>query len=685
MRLTVAALTLVAMSLLMIGTGSAQEPGPALPERSYTEPAAIELLEQTTFVSPEDLLGIALGIDGLADDVVVEVDLHTRVTSRIQFGQTLAGDELGSPQDTLPSLRLSELPRGDEGEVRLALPIVSADDEVPENALRITEPGVYPLVVRVLDPVGEEIDRLVTHIVRLPADDDVAAGVPLQVSLVVPIAGPPVSVDETGWPEPLTATQLQPVEHILEALSDNPDMALTVSALPQTVRQMADSPETGQMLETLRTEVREPHRQLLEGPWTVLDMSTWAEHDLLTQQLDAGRDTLSRYLGKEPSPLTWLGDETLSPTALSEVVDRGAAQVVLPERLLDPSDLGDRQVTMTERFTVVDAQGRRVPALQTDRFLEELLVSSEQPALVANRVLADLSVLARDLPDLQRQAVLRTPDDGRASAATALIIEELSAPTGNGSPTEPILVARTLDELLDGPDPAQIQRGWNHSPPQPLSDYLGELADVRELAASLASALADAGAPVLSAVDELVLASADRRLDGASVEILETAGLLVDDALGPIHIPEQGDITLTDTEGVIPLAVDSDLDDMVTVRVHVRADRLELPGGQAVEVVLEPGHNRLELEVQARASGAFPVEVLITTPDDRMNLASGRFTVRSTAVSGLGLVLSLCAGLFLAVWWIRNIRSARRRRRLVPSASHPANRAERDQSDTLDP
>jgi hypothetical protein len=39
--------------------------------------------------------------------------------------------------------------------------------------------------------------------------------------------------------------------------------------------------------------------------------------------------------------------------------------------------------------------------------------------------------------------------------------------------------------------------------------------------------------------------------------------------------------------------------------------------------------------------------------------------VRSTFVSGVGVVLSFGAGLFLLLWWARNWRTVRRARRLV--------------------
>jgi len=49
--------------------------------------------------------------------------------------------------------------------------------------------------------------------------------------------------------------------------------------------------------------------------------------------------------------------------------------------------------------------------------------------------------------------------------------------------------------------------------------------------------------------------------------------------------------------------------------------------------------------------------------------------VRSTAVSGVGLVLSIGAGLFLVVWWARHWHRTRRSARLIAAGSHPTTRA----------
>ena len=61
--------------------------------------------------------------------------------------------------------------------------------------------------------------------------------------------------------------------------------------------------------------------------------------------------------------------------------------------------------------------------------------------------------------------------------------------------------------------------------------------------------------------------------------------------------------------------------------------------------------------VKTRASGAFPLNVDITSADGTLPVATTRYTVRSTAISGVGLVLSIGAGLFLLVWWARHFRT----------------------------
>jgi hypothetical protein len=105
--------------------------------------------------------------------------------------------------------------------------------------------------------------------------------------------------------------------------------------------------------------------------------------------------------------------------------------------------------------------------------------------------------------------------------------------------------------------------------------------------------------------------------------------------------------------------------------VLLDSPKLEFPQGDVIEEVLPAASTtRLDVEVTTRASGAFPLQVAVQSPDGSLSITSTRFTVRSTAISGVGLMISIGAGLFLAVWWARHFRKVRRARRLV-SSDHP--------------
>jgi hypothetical protein len=130
-------------------------------------------------------------------------------------------------------------------------------------------------------------------------------------------------------------------------------------------------------------------------------------------------------------------------------------------------------------------------------------------------------------------------------------------------------------------------------------------------------------------------------------------------------------VTLTAQTADVPLVVENALSRPVRVRMIVASDKLEFPGGGTRTVDLAPGVNHLEIPVRTRATGAFPLAVDLQTPDGSVTLADANMRIRSTAISGIGLVLSIGAGFFLVLWWARHWRDARRSRRLV-SPSHPA-------------
>jgi hypothetical protein len=88
--------------------------------------------------------------------------------------------------------------------------------------------------------------------------------------------------------------------------------------------------------------------------------------------------------------------------------------------------------------------------------------------------------------------------------------------------------------------------------------------------------------------------------------------------------------------------------------------------GYRDSTTIVPGHNHsnvIYVTVRARTSGVFTVPITLTSPTGFLRLASGQITVRSTATSIVGIILSVGAVAVLAAWWVRTSRKRRSLRR----------------------
>ncbi len=85
------------------------------------------------------------------------------------------------------------------------------------------------------------------------------------------------------------------------------------------------------------------------------------------------------------------------------------------------------------------------------------------------------------------------------------------------------------------------------------------------------------------------------------------------------------------------------------------------------DLTLTTKNTTFKVPVETRSSGVFPLEVSVWTPDGSQLIAQARETVRSTAVSGVGVILIVLAIVSLGIWWVRDMRHGRRARQLVPA------------------
>jgi hypothetical protein len=160
---------------------------------------------------------------------------------------------------------------------------------------------------------------------------------------------------------------------------------------------------------------------------------------------------------------------------------------------------------------------------------------------------------------------------------------------------------------------------------------------------------------------------------GKATALLAGIGQSVDGFLAQIRVPAQSTVTLTSNRAEIPITFSNDTGQTVRVRVHLESNRLLFPDGAERVIELPPRNHTERIQVETRGPGTFPIGIEVTT-EDGLPIQTTRLSVRSSVVSGVGIVLVIGALVFLALWWGWDIRRRRSRRARddAPRATTPA-------------
>lgn len=676
-RIAAIAALVVAMWTMAIPGVVAQGNGGATPARPANR--LLELASQTTWVAPEGVFDLHLRVRGATDDTRLVIRVFGPVSGRGRFDQSVRGENLGTPLRTF-SEPLATLPRDGEGAVAVSLPVSATN--TPENGLLLNSPGVFPVSVVLAGATGVELDRFVTYLVRVPNAD--SPGAPLAVSLLVPVEAAPAHQPDGSVQ--FDDAALRRITTTIGALARTPSVPLAVQATPETVEALAtrDQQFSTSFVRSLAGALR--GRQLLDRTFVNVDLGAWTAPELnaeLARQLHGGSDTLAALLGTHPDGRTWVADPTVTPESISVLRFLGVDQLVVPADQLGAPPADD--VTFARTFDILDSSGAAVRSVQTDPTLRDRLTATEDPVLNAQLALADMAVLAFDRPAQARGVVLALPADSEIPVPTLdALLGGLTGRAGEpGTGGRAVVSPATLDDLFTVTDPAPppgrptargtaFVRSYTADGSRPMGLYPSELDATRRRVEAFRSMLDPGDGARATPLDQQVLTSGALELAAATRrDYLADVDQRVDEQFAGVAVPSGQRVTLTGRSGRIPLSLENTLDYPITIDVVLTSEKLEFPEGNTVPVTIDPlSTTRIEVPVETRASGAFPLDVSITTPDHAATLTSTRFTVRSTAISGIGLLLSIGAGLFLLVWWARHFRSTRRDRRLV-SSSHP--------------
>jgi len=729
----IAALTLLAIPAAAQTTPTA----PASSGSAAGTAGSIDLVSQTPFVAPTDTLRIDLDVTGAPEGAELTFTLRSPVTAPIGNGTaqarfdawvdgtaSLDADPFNSPK----TFAVASLPPADgSGRINAAFQVVPEDQPEPLVGFQIEDAGVYPLTITLSGPDGgASLDIVTTYLVRLPASAQ--AGPPLTVAPIVAVRAP-VALQPDGTRE-LDPGALGRIRTLVDTIAAQPTVALTVEATPETLEALAGTgpiPSTvatpttptttgTQLLDRLQSALA--GRIVLGSTYVDVDLPAWTRSSMgaaLAYQLSHGVNVTQAIL---PAAVpvdrrTWVANRALTPEALTELGANGIDRVVLPDAVVGPVDTRTApdparvQVAATQPFDVLDANGTAVRAVSSDSSFGQRLITTQDEALNAQILVADLAVTyfgslrsqINDVPDALRGVAIEVPDDELALRSLLPFLAALGTAPPADSDGVPIATAGTLADLFSIP-PATVADGgaspevsdrvltrtFTPDPPpgapEDMGDYPPRLDEAEFALSAFESMVVDLDPGLVLPLRQLLDVSGASGLDDAErARYLDASTATADAAFAQISIPEQDQVLLTVAETEIAIVIENGLPYPVEARLDLSSAKLDFPDGDTVEVVLEPGRNRVPVPVKTVSGGTFPLTIDVATPDDRRQLGSGVVEVRSTAISGLGLALSVGAGFFLLVWWARNWRSTRRATTAAADAATRDALADADRAD----
>lgn len=674
------------IGLVVLGTAAAPLGGPrpadARPTSTGTPQRAAQaatdrltLLFQPVTVGPNDPFTVLLGVEGASSATEIAVDIYDRTGPGEPVGPVPERDPLA----TFPVVPLAGSADDPTAPRTTGFTIELTDGSKPTDpswGYRLDEPGVYPVRVRLRGEEGDTGVVLMTAIVRLPAEGEPAPRT--EVALVVPVHRPPqegpvLPSDQDGEDDrarpPFDPDLAQGLQAVLDVLADHPDLPATFSVTPETLRALAADADRAELLAALRAAVEGADRQLLDAPYVAVDPAELVDGGLgaeLPPQIAAGRQALTQLL-EPPSTSTWQLTQRLTPEAADQLSQLGITSTLLPPGAIEGGAGRRRPVTL----------GTGPGPLRALSFDASLALGSatDDPLLAGNRAVARLAAAAE--VDQPARVALAVDPDTVDPAALDVVLGALDA---EGT----MLAARTVDEVLaTSPEPAAATLAAPE--PADLGDYPEALALARSRLAAYAAMVGDR-TDLIAPYEARLLRSAAHELPVAQrTADADAVVAALEEPFDAISVPEADQITLGARDARFPLPITSDLDHPVNVVIELESnDRLEFPRNR-VEQTLQPGRQVVELAVQTRAPGATPVRITVRSPDDAVVLAESRYTIRSTAVSGVGILLTVGAALVLAGWWFRHWRRNRGTARHARGRRRPTAGADPDGAGSTDP
>jgi len=367
---------------------------------------------------------------------------------------------------------------------------------------------------------------------------------------------------------------------------------------------------------------------------------------------------------------TFLAQFGLSRNAATLVRDLGFRGVVLTPASQAATAEGASFLTDPSRLVRLAFGSGTIDAALADPALATTMSGSSLPGadayLAAQHLFAELKalrteVVARGESTSGRTVVLTTLDGSPPSP-------EFLTSLFTTMSTEPDIVLVTLDDAMTSTDVNSADDGpivleLNNNTPSATTDWTDTESNLRARIDSFAAVLPtgdvriDMWRGLLEVIPEYSM-SDDRRS-----EYIEAVRVAMNEIAQSISLPSSTTFTLGGRDSSIRVTLRNDSDADLTVQIRLTSSKLRFPVRNDPVVLPAGTTTAVEVSVEARSNGRFPVVMQLFTPDGSEALGPAvTFTARVNALAGLGQLVTGIALLLLISWWVHHLRSERRRR-----------------------
>jgi len=604
----------------------------------------VSLIEHPVWSKTNDSFKLRLSINNLEEGDLLKIFTLEKV-DRNSLTESLASTN-SEPEKTSFQLSLTQ-----EQIKSKEISIEVSTDRNLENSV-FSYPGtVRPLVIESFKANQKNPETLMFPLIHLLESEKMNT---VSLSFIAEItATPPLQHDGTYIIDRQAVSQLT---NLVEALKNNPEINMSVSLPPATLSGLSQSinPKDELLLLDLK-QLAKNQLHIISSPFVTSDPESWRlinRFDTYNDLLTKGDLQINKHLQIKP-------DRTfsfISNSAVIETLDAlnkvGVKTFITELSHIDPKPGKEKEVNPL--IIMRGENGNIFKVLVLDKKMRTYLTELTNKKSNIHFLLADLSLLALDETRKEKHVIVKIPNG---------MSENIMNQVFTAIKNLPYLDVKPLPSLIDHIEQEQEMDKtkyilWNKSP-QDISSR-GPNQNLAKAAINAYSEVIGKPHPNTSFLYELLDTTSAHELNENEAskyftKIYEEIVSVIDGFTSP----RNQNVRLTSRKAELPFTLHNNLNHEANVVLILQSDgRISFPEGQTLEVKLNPGTNKIKIPVSSRTSGDSQIRIGIRSPDKEhlLQLDSNSLLIRTTRLSGVGILLFVGAVFFLAFWWLRSRR-----------------------------